>query len=261
MYKRQIQERLSVPSEAILRSAEGDYVVLAKGEGRFQPQAVKVGIQSAGQTEIKKGLALDEVVVVSGQFLLDSESSLREAFRKLQRTQTPLSLLKINKDQLAMIDHAVDVAIYLHKAETEGFEPKPHMISPALDLIKSLVPEFRNTQLASVLAEVEISLEEAKAAMTPSVRSRSIAQLASALKPWILEGKPKHYRSKGIKVFLDHGTGYHWIQLDELELNPYGQGHAVELKMPTKSKLNMPPSQPPSQPQSQSPVGGAHGNH
>lgn len=76
-------ERLAVPSEAVLRDSRGAHVVLALGEGRFAPADVEIGIAAMGVTEIVSGLEAGDDVVVSGQFLIDSESSLRESFRKM----------------------------------------------------------------------------------------------------------------------------------------------------------------------------------
>lgn len=76
-------ERLAVPSEAVLRDSRGAHVVIALGEGRFAPAEVETGIAAMGVTEIISGLEAGDEVVVSGQFLIDSESSLRESFRKM----------------------------------------------------------------------------------------------------------------------------------------------------------------------------------
>jgi Cu(I)/Ag(I) efflux system membrane fusion protein len=77
------QKRLSIPSEAILKSKNGDFVVVNLGEGRFQPRKVQTGLQYQGKTEITDGLSMSDDVVVSGQFLIDSESALRDSFRKM----------------------------------------------------------------------------------------------------------------------------------------------------------------------------------
>jgi len=52
-------------------------VLLAEDDGRFRPVDVEAGIESGGKTEIKRGLAAGQRVVVSSQFLIDSEASLR----------------------------------------------------------------------------------------------------------------------------------------------------------------------------------------
>lgn len=67
---------LLVPSEAVIRTGTRTIVMLATGNGRYQPAEVRTGRESGGQTEILEGLSAGEKVVASGQFLLDSEASL-----------------------------------------------------------------------------------------------------------------------------------------------------------------------------------------
>jgi Cu(I)/Ag(I) efflux system membrane fusion protein len=68
---------LTVPAEAIIQTGKRSVVIVAQGDGRFFPTAVETGLDSGGRTEILTGLALGQKVVVSGQFLVDSEASLR----------------------------------------------------------------------------------------------------------------------------------------------------------------------------------------
>ncbi|MFO1243164.1 MAG: efflux RND transporter periplasmic adaptor subunit [Rickettsiales bacterium] len=84
-----MQEKVSVPSEAILRSSTGDHVIIALGDGKFQSRSVKTGAASGGKTEILEGLKEGENVVTSAQFLIDSESSLRESLQKLSAPDAP----------------------------------------------------------------------------------------------------------------------------------------------------------------------------
>ncbi len=74
---------LAVPSEAILRSGSEEQVFVVTGPGTFEPRKVVTGVEADGYTEIIKGLTQHEVVVTSAQFLIDSESSLREATAKM----------------------------------------------------------------------------------------------------------------------------------------------------------------------------------
>jgi membrane fusion protein, copper/silver efflux system len=67
---------LLVPSEAVIRTGTRTLVMLAIGNGRYQPAEVRAGREGGGQTEILEGLVAGEKVVASGQFLLDSEASL-----------------------------------------------------------------------------------------------------------------------------------------------------------------------------------------
>ena len=68
-----------VPAEAILHSGERSVVVVAKDDGAFEPREVSLGLAAEGMQEITAGLSPGETVVVSSQFLIDSESNLRAA--------------------------------------------------------------------------------------------------------------------------------------------------------------------------------------
>lgn len=67
---------LLVPSEAVIRTGKRSLVMLALDGGRFRPAEVRVGRTQGEETEILAGLAEGEKVVISGQFLIDSEASL-----------------------------------------------------------------------------------------------------------------------------------------------------------------------------------------
>ncbi len=70
------QDGLLVPSEAVIDTGERTLVMLATGKGRYRPAEVRIGRESGAQTEILAGLSEGEKVIVSGQFLVDSEASL-----------------------------------------------------------------------------------------------------------------------------------------------------------------------------------------
>jgi len=75
---------LLVPTEAVIETGTRSVVLLAEGEGRFRPVDVETGAQGDGQTEIRSGLTAGQQVVVSGQFLIDSEASLKATEARLQ---------------------------------------------------------------------------------------------------------------------------------------------------------------------------------
>ncbi len=70
-------DMLLIPTEAIIATGTRTIVMLAEDGGRFTPVEVTPGVESNGKTEIKKGLKAGQRVVLSGQFLLDSEASLK----------------------------------------------------------------------------------------------------------------------------------------------------------------------------------------
>jgi len=79
-----VRDAIAVPQEAVLFSGERSLVFVALGKGRFVPRDVKIGIESGdGYYEIKSGLKEGESIVLSGQFLLDSESRLQESIAKM----------------------------------------------------------------------------------------------------------------------------------------------------------------------------------
>lgn len=74
---------LLVPSEAVIQTGRRSVVVVAQGDGKFAPVDVEVGLDSNGQTEIRKGLQAGQKIVVSGQFLVDSESNLKASTTRM----------------------------------------------------------------------------------------------------------------------------------------------------------------------------------
>jgi Cu(I)/Ag(I) efflux system membrane fusion protein len=81
---------LSVPRQALIRSGRADRVIVALGEGKFRAAEVVTGIESGDAIEIVSGLQGDESVVVSGQFLIDSEASIKASVMRMQTgTDTP----------------------------------------------------------------------------------------------------------------------------------------------------------------------------
>jgi membrane fusion protein, copper/silver efflux system len=74
---------LLVPSDAVIQTGTRSVVMLAEDGGRFRPVEVETGIESGGQTAIRKGLSAGQRVVVSSQFLIDSEASLKAVESRL----------------------------------------------------------------------------------------------------------------------------------------------------------------------------------
>jgi Cu(I)/Ag(I) efflux system membrane fusion protein len=77
------EEAVVVPAEAVVRTGNRVLVFVQRQKGKFEPREVELGIAADGLTQINSGLEAGEVVVTSGQFLIDSESKLREATAKM----------------------------------------------------------------------------------------------------------------------------------------------------------------------------------
>jgi len=74
---------VAVPKEAVLLSGKRSLVVIALGDGKFRPRDVVLGAETENYYEVRSGLKVGETVVTSAQFLIDSESSLKEAVSKM----------------------------------------------------------------------------------------------------------------------------------------------------------------------------------
>ena len=83
------EKSLLIPTEAVIQTGRRSVVMLAEEGGRFRPVDVDAGIESAGQTEIRRGLKLGQRVVVSSQFLIDSEASLKGVEARLNDEPKP----------------------------------------------------------------------------------------------------------------------------------------------------------------------------
>jgi membrane fusion protein, copper/silver efflux system len=125
---------LLVPSEAVIQTGKRSVVVVAQGDGKFAPVDVEVGLDSNGQTEIRKGLQTGQRVVVSGQFLVDSEANLKASATRMGEMPAPVAgpsasathrgqgkVESIGKDEIT-ISHG-PIASLQWGAMTMGFKP------------------------------------------------------------------------------------------------------------------------------------------
>lgn len=102
---------LLVPSEAVIQTGRRTVVMVAGDDGRFRVVEVEAGTEAGGQTEVKRGLQAGQKVVVSSQFLIDSEASLRGLEARLNAGppvaapssyHTPAKVDAIEKDALTL---------------------------------------------------------------------------------------------------------------------------------------------------------------
>jgi RND family efflux transporter MFP subunit len=85
-----IEDALVIPRNAVLYSGDKRTVFVAQGNGKFEPRQIKVGVEGdQGVVQVIQGLFKGEEVVTSAQFMLDSESQLREAIQKMLEPTKP----------------------------------------------------------------------------------------------------------------------------------------------------------------------------
>lgn len=91
---------LIVPSEAVIRTGKQNRVVLALGEGKFKSVDVEIGRIAEQNTEILSGLKVNDLVVTSAQFLLDSESSISSDFIRMGGETGASEAMRSNSDDM-----------------------------------------------------------------------------------------------------------------------------------------------------------------
>lgn len=84
IFSKTIKAALSIPREALIRTGDGDRVIVFLGDGRFKAVPVNVGIESGDYYQVLSGLTKKDTVVTSAQFLIDSESNLRAGMSRME---------------------------------------------------------------------------------------------------------------------------------------------------------------------------------
>ena len=77
------EDTIVIPVEALIRTGREERVIISLGEGRFEARTVTAGIESGDFVEILQGVASGDEVVTSGQFLIDSEASMRASLMRM----------------------------------------------------------------------------------------------------------------------------------------------------------------------------------
>ncbi len=77
---------VAIPMEGLIRTGRDERVIIDLGDGRFEARDVVAGIESGSYVEIVKGVDAGDAVVVSGQFLIDSEASMRASLNRMGQT-------------------------------------------------------------------------------------------------------------------------------------------------------------------------------
>jgi Cu(I)/Ag(I) efflux system membrane fusion protein/cobalt-zinc-cadmium efflux system membrane fusion protein len=85
-----VKDVLAIPSEAVIDTGKSRTVFVALGDGKFEPRQIRTGLRGEkGYIQVEEGLLPGEWVVTSAQFMLDSESQLREAISKMMEPKQP----------------------------------------------------------------------------------------------------------------------------------------------------------------------------
>ena len=96
------ENTIVIPLEGLIRTGREERVIIALGEGKFEARNVKSGIESGNYVEIIEGVKEDEKIVTSGQFLIDSEASMRASLTRMSEPEKNGMMNKIQMDNPEM---------------------------------------------------------------------------------------------------------------------------------------------------------------
>jgi len=112
-------EVLTIPETAVLRSGKRNIVILSLGDGRFKPVEITLGLYSDGFYQVLAGLKENDAFVSSGQFMIDSESSLRSAVNLFTSANT-------DKETMKEMDADVEQASTVKSSTNDNHEKHNH---------------------------------------------------------------------------------------------------------------------------------------
>ncbi len=219
---------IMVPREAVIDTGVRQIAFVALDGGHFEPRLVRMGLETGdGRAQILAGLAPGERVVTSGQFLLDSESRLREAIQKMTGERLLHPPAKPEK-QPAPPPHVHS------KANSDS------VVSPYFEMARTLASDRAVTPAAvDALVEAAGKLggdagEEIGRAAVP-LRDKPIKEQREAFKKLSeavieLTGRLTTSKAVGEKVFVLHCpmAKADWLQNSERVANPYYGSEMLE---------------------------------
>ena len=161
------KEVLLVPTEAVIQTGKRSVVIVAAGDGKFTATDVEIGLERDGRTEIRKGLEAGQKVVVSGQFLIDSEGSLKGALARMEAPPSARSsetiatthraegkVENIGKDEIT-ISHG-PVASLQWGPMTMGFKLPPNGLPQGIEIGSNVTFQFgQNNEGLFAISSIE----------------------------------------------------------------------------------------------------------
>lgn len=157
------EKALLIPSEALIRTGRRTLVMVAEADGSFRPAEVETGIEAGDKTEIRRGLRAGQKVVLSGQFLIDSEASLKGVETRLGPSASAAAA-GTHRTSARIEAVAGDLLTLTHP-------PIPALQWPAMTMDFKLAPDLKNQGLgAGQEIEIEFRIQEGAAPQIVSIR-------------------------------------------------------------------------------------------
>lgn len=242
-------DAILIPNEAVIRTGTRNVVITALGKGKFLPKDVTIGPEGEGFIQILSGLDEGETVVSSGQFLIDSESNLREAINKMleankasqsskeekaseppaghkideAQTEEKIQMIHIdmNKDQKNMVSQLLGGYMRMHSAlVSESVSKVAEEARVMVDIIGKMKESDTERRLKEIIDPVEMSLDGLLSEDIEKVRN-SFALLGKTMGGYVIGTGKEEARSAGIKVYFCPMNKKYWIQKESDVQNPY----------------------------------------
>lgn len=225
-----------VPREAVIDSGESQLIFVATGKGRFEPRRVVVGASGdGGLVQIVSGVEPGETVVASGQFLLDSESRLREAIAKFlgqSASASPAAAAPATEHaaHIAVADAKAPAAIvdrvvseYLSIAEPLGQEKPdtpPASVDGLLAAIDALAEKAEGVDATRLVSEMRLSVAAMRS--QPTDKQRDLFKRVSAAVIALVDAMPPSESvTHNLYVANCPMAKADWLQRSEELANPY----------------------------------------
>lgn len=225
---------LLIAREAIIDTGDRQVAFVSLGDGRFEPRDLKVGLSGDdGSVQVLEGLKAGEQVVTSGQFLLDSESRLKEAVAKhlsgglvANQAKAPATAPALAKVDVPMTDEIVTAYLDLQQtlvanAEQQGFIVDGSKLNAAARM-------SAGQARGDAKAVVERVVSAAEKLKTTDVKEQRKA--FAAVSDAVIELAERAAPSRAVagELFVIHcpmgipgGGGADWLQAGKKVANPY----------------------------------------
>lgn len=232
---------LLVPSEAVIRTGSRNVIITALGKGKFLPKEVTVGLEGEGFIQVRNGLNEGETVITSGQFLIDSESNLREAVNKMleasvgasaetgvsmkadqqEGTQAVPPSSAIRDDQKQILSDLLEQYLIVHGAliaeSGTVVAEKAHEMHGVLETLKASDTDGSMKQITDA---IDASLEGLHSGDIPTART-AFKVLSRTMTELVKGSLREEALTEDIKIYVCPMEKEPWIQRGAELRNPY----------------------------------------
>lgn len=234
-------DALQIPSEAVIRTGTRSIVIAALGDGKFMPKEVVLGPEGRGSIQVRTGLEEGETVVTSGQFLIDSESNLREAINKMIEAKeaaapteaaapgTPETAkeipapsgVQLDGKQSALMEDIVAAYLDMHAALIAESLPE---VDAGAEAMAALAKQLEESDPAGSLQPLTSALRASEGELRSHDLKRAreaFAKMSSAMADYMKGAGADQARRGHIKVYVCPMEKKRWVQKEGTILNPY----------------------------------------